>query len=81
MSVESLLTALGAAIPASAVLILAIVRARKFAQDGGLAAQAELVSTLQGLVTALTAENAKLRTDLAGCESDFRRFRQVLPHD
>ena len=73
---DPILTALGAAIPAAAVLAGAIWRARKFAMDGGLAAQTALIATLQGLNAALTSENAALRADLAGCESDMRAMRR-----
>ena len=73
-------TAIGASALPLGLLLAAIWTARRYALEGGEAAQSRLISTLQGLNSALTEENKKLREDLAGCESDNRRLLR-LPHD
>lgn len=78
---EAVLTALGAAIPVGAVMLVAIVRARRFAAEGGQQAQSDLAAIQKAMVDALTAENARLRTDLAGCESENRGLRRQIRDD
>ena len=74
-------TAIGAAIVPVGLIVGGMVRARKAVANGAVQAQTDLIATLQGLNSALVEENSRLRTDLAGCESDNRALRRALPRD
>lgn len=73
--------ALLATIPIAAALIAASWRASKIAAAGTAGAKDEIIATYKGLNAALTEENVKLRSDLAGCESENRGFRRRLRND
>lgn len=75
MDLVPLLTALAVAVTP---VVLGTLYMRRYNRLGGSSVQSDLITTLQAQATVLRAENADLRADLAGCESENRGFRRVL---
>lgn len=75
---QPFLIACAAAITPIGILVAAAVKARAATSLGTEEATAKYIATIVGENAALSVENARLRTDLAGCESDNRRLMRLF---